>query len=233
MPHEPTYEPLHEPTHETPPRMNQDLFPDQLGAAHSGLDQNRLGQLLVGLFHGVLYRDADSGAWQALSDLQARVRDYCATIGLELILDDAEGYAYVRQRVTAPGEPALPRLVQRRQLSYPVSLILVLLRKKLAEFDATGGETRLVVGRDQITEQVRLFLPQTGNEARLLDRMDTHLNKVVELGFLQRLRGACRFNLASSGPGDEGRALAGRLVGRLARRIGRVVGHDDGPRASR
>lgn len=151
-------------------------------------ESNRLGELLVSLFQGVLYRD--SGAlWQPLLELQARVRDYCATLGLELILDEAEGYAYLRQRVTEPGEPELPRLVQRRQLSYPVSLILALLRKKLAEFDAAGGDTRLVVDRDQITEQVRLFLPQTGNEARLLDRMDTHLNKVVELGFLTRLRG--------------------------------------------
>lgn len=152
-------------------------------------DQNRLGQLLVGLFQGVLYRESDATLWQPLMDLQGRVRDYCATIGLELILDDAEGYAYLRQRPPVPGEPEFPRLVQRRQLSYPVSLILVLLRKKLAEFDATGGDTRLVIGREQITEQVRLFLPQTGNEARLLDRMDAHLNKVVELGFLHRLRG--------------------------------------------
>jgi hypothetical protein len=152
-------------------------------------DQNRLGQLLVILFQGVLYRESDAPLWQPLMDLQGRVRDYCATVGLELILDEAEGYAYLRHRVTAPGEPELPRLIQRRQLSYPVSLILVLLRKKLAEFDATGGETRLIIGRDQIAEQVRLFLPETGNEARLLDRMDAHLNKVVELGFLHRLRG--------------------------------------------
>jgi hypothetical protein len=152
-------------------------------------DQNRLGQLLVGLFQGVLYRDSDATMWQPLLDLQGRVRDYCATIGLELILDEAEGYAYLRQRPPVPGDPEFPRLVQRRQLSYPVSLILALLRKKLAEFDAVGGDTRLVIGREQITEQVRLFLPQTGNEARLLDRMDAHLNKVVELGFLHRLRG--------------------------------------------
>lgn len=152
-------------------------------------DQNRLGQLLVTLFQGVLYRESDAALWQPLIDLQGRVRDYCATLGLELILDEAEGYAYLRHRAAAPGEPDLPRLIPRRQLSYPVSLILVLLRKKLAEFDATGGETRLVIGRDQIAEQVRLFLPETGNEARLLDRMDTHLNKVVELGFLHRLRG--------------------------------------------
>jgi hypothetical protein len=153
------------------------------------IEQNRLGQLLVGLFQGVLYRDAGAALWQALMDLQGRVRDYCTTIGLELILDEAEGYAYLRQRPSVPGEPELPRLVARRQLSYPVSLILALLRKKLAEFDATGGDTRLVIGRDQISEQVRLFLPETGNEARLLDRMDAHLNKVIELGFLHRLRG--------------------------------------------
>lgn len=152
-------------------------------------DQNRLGQLLVALFQGVLYRAPDEALWQPLVDLQSRVRDYCATIGLELMLDDAEGYAYLRQRAQLPGEPDFPRLVQRRQLSYPVSLILVLLRKKLAEFDATGGETRLVISREQIAEQVRLFLPATANEARLLDRMDTHLNKVIELGFLHRLRG--------------------------------------------
>ncbi len=155
----------------------------------AAIDQNRLGQLLVGLFQGVLYRDSDATMWQPLLDLQGRVRDYCTTIGLELILDEAEGYAYLRQRPAVPGEPEFPRLVQRRQLSYPVSLILALLRKKLAEFDAVGGDTRLVIGREQITEQVRLFLPQTGNEARLLDRMEAHLNKVVELGFLHRLRG--------------------------------------------
>lgn len=152
-------------------------------------EENRLGQLLIGLFQGVLYREQDAPLWQPLLDLQARVRDYCATIGLELILDEAEGYAYLHQRVPAEGEPELPRLIQRRQLSFPVSLILVLLRKKLAEFDATGGDTRLVVGREQIADQVRLFLPDTGNEARLLDRMDAHINKVVDLGFLHRLRG--------------------------------------------
>ena len=152
-------------------------------------DDNRLGQLLVLLLQGVLYRDSDASLWQSLFELQARVRDYCATIGLELLFDEAEGYAYLRQRAAVDGEAELPRLIQRRQLSYPVSLILVLLRKRLTEFDATGGDTRLVISRDQVADQVRLFLPDTANEARLLDRIDAHLNKVIELGFLRRLRG--------------------------------------------
>lgn len=152
-------------------------------------EDDRLGGILVALFQGVLYRENAEQAWQALLDLQARVRDHCGIIGLELILDEAEGYAYLRQRPPAPEAQELPRLVQRRALSFPVSLILVLLRKKLAEFDAIGGDTRLVVSRENIVDQLRLFLPDTANEARLLDRMDTHLGKVVELGFLRRLRG--------------------------------------------
>lgn len=151
-------------------------------------EDDRLGPTLVTLFQGVLYRENAAIPWQALLDLQARVRDYCAVIGLELIFDEAEGYAYLRQRPRSAEEPDMARLVQRRPLSFPVSLILVLLRKKLAECDATGGDTRLVVSREDIAEQMRLFLPDTANEARMLDRMETHLNKVVELGFLRRLR---------------------------------------------
>src|ERR1035437_3778587 len=84
-------------------------------------------------------RDDDPAFWQALLELQARVREYVAVLSLELILDEAEGYAYLRQRAAAEGEPELARLVARRQLGYAVSLMLALLRKKLAEFDAGSG----------------------------------------------------------------------------------------------
>jgi len=82
--------------------------------------------------------------------------------------------------------------VARRPLSFPVSLLLALLRKKLAEFDAGGGHegegSRLVLSRDDLVELVRVFLPDSSNEARPIDRIETHINKVVELGFLRRLK---------------------------------------------
>jgi len=108
---------------------------------------------------------------------------------LDLILDEAEGYACLRQRIPAEGEQAPPRLIARRQLGYHVSLLIALLRKKLAEHDAASGDTRLILGRDDIVEMVRLFLPETVNQARLTDRIDQHLNRVVEMGFLRRLAG--------------------------------------------
>jgi hypothetical protein len=84
----------------------------------------------------------------------------------------------------------VPRLVPRRALSFHVSLLLALLRKKLAEFDAQGGDTRLMITRDQMTEMIRVFLPATSNEARLLDQIDTHIGKVEQLGFLRPVKNA-------------------------------------------
>lgn len=150
---------------------------------------NKLSAVVISLLKGVVYRDGDEASWQALLELQIRVREYVAVLGLELLLDEAEGCAYLRQRVAEGGQPELPRLVPRRQLSYPVSLLLVLLRKKLVELDAGGGETRLVLTGAEIVDLMRVFLDGATNEARALDRVEAHINKVVELGFLRRLRG--------------------------------------------
>jgi hypothetical protein len=150
-----------------------------------------LPAVVIPLLKGVFYRDADAASWSALLNLQSRVRDYVAVLGLDLVLDEAEGYAFLRSRPESGDQsaPKLPRLVARRPLSFPVSLLLALLRKKLAEFDASGGDTRLILSRREIVELIRVFLPDTSNETRIVDQMDVHLNKIADLGFVRRLRG--------------------------------------------
>jgi hypothetical protein len=106
-----------------------------------------------------------------------------------VVIDDVEGYAYLRAREPEDGEEPLPRLVNRRALTYNVSLLLVLLRKRLAEFEATGGEGRLVLSRDQIVETLRVFLTESTNEARVLDQAVRTISQVRDLGFLRELRG--------------------------------------------
>lgn len=159
-----------------------------------------LSVLLISLLKSVLYRDGDERQWTALLNLQARVRDYVTVLNLDLVLDEAEGYAFLKSRPEPADDdpaPRLPRLVARRPLSFAVSLLLALLRKKLAEFDASGGDTRLVLSREDIVELVRVFLPDGPNEAKLIDQIETTTNKVTELGFLQKLKPA---GGASSGP---------------------------------
>jgi len=148
---------------------------------------------VITLMKGVVYRDTHERAWKHLLQLQPRVRDYVEVLGLQVVIDEAEGYAFLRQRPSGEGEaeaePA-PRLIPRRPLSFHVSLLLALLRKKLAEFDAQGGDTRLMLTRDQIAEMLRVFLPPTSNEARLIDKIDEHIGKVERLGFLRPAKNA-------------------------------------------
>ena len=153
--------------------------------------QPDLSTLAITLLKGVIYREGDERLWGSLLNLQARLRDFVVVLGLDLVLDEAEGYAFLKSRPEPADDeasPRLPRLVARRPLSFPVSLMLALLRKKLAEFDAGGSDTRLVLTREDIVELVRVFLPDSSNEARLIDQIEAHINKVVDLGFLRRLK---------------------------------------------
>jgi hypothetical protein len=178
--------------------MNESITEPGSAAGHE------LSILVIHLLKGVLYQENDGPLWNTLLQLQARVRDHIAVLGLELALDEAEGYAFLRARPDEiDGESTslnpLPRLVARRPLSFPVSLLLALLRKKLAEFDAGGDATRLILAREEIVELVRVFMPESSNEARLIDQIETHINKIVELGFLRRLKSNGAVNAEKGG----------------------------------
>ncbi|MCP4702737.1 MAG: DUF4194 domain-containing protein [Gammaproteobacteria bacterium] len=150
-----------------------------------------ISPVLIHLLKGVLYGEQQPQLWQALLTFQVAVKSYFRLVGLEVLIDESEGYAFLRQ---APAETEsdrepVPRLIQRRPLSYPVSLLCVLLRKKLAEQDAAGGDTRVVLTRGQLTDMLRIFLPSAENEAKVTEQIGRHINRVIEYGFLRRLRG--------------------------------------------
>lgn len=156
-------------------------------ATNQGYD---LTSLVVPLLKSVIYRDDDPSLWAALLELQMRVRDHVAVLALDLVLDESEGYAFLKARPDPEDESASkpPRLVARRPLSFNLSLLLALLRKKLVEFDASGGDTRLVLSLDAVVDLVRVFSPISSNESRLMDQVQAQLNKLIELGFVRKLK---------------------------------------------
>ncbi|GAX49316.1 DUF4194 domain-containing protein [Streptomyces olivochromogenes] len=101
------------------------------------------------LVKGPVFRDQHERAWEALLHLSARVKDYVDVMGLRVVIDEREGYAFFQSKpddedeARDPRTAPPPRLLPRRSLSYPVSLLVVLLRKRLAEFDAGADGTRL------------------------------------------------------------------------------------------
>lgn len=153
-------------------------------------DQHAIASAIIRLMQGVVYRESDEDTWLTLERAGAGVRDHFAAIGVDVVIDEDEGYAYLRSRPTAEGEEPLPRLVRRRTLTYSVSLLLVMLRKRLVEFETAGGEGRLVLTTEQMVEMLRLFAADSTNDARVVDGAETTIKKTAELGFLRQLRGA-------------------------------------------
>ena len=161
-------------------------MPEHVGDSPSS---DPLPPLAIRLLKGVVYRRDNEEQWHSLVNIQSRVRDHFDVLNLRLVLNEVEGYAYLRTRDDEDNdeESRLPTLIVRQPLSFPVSLLLALLRKRLAEYDAAGGGTRLVLTRDQVLEMQRVFLPDSSDEVKLKKRLTENLNKIVRLGFLRRM----------------------------------------------
>ena len=139
--------------------------------------------VVIKLLQDVLY-DEDTAAWSDLLTYQISVRDYFAKIGLELHLDEREGFAFLKQ--SDEEEQKLPRLVRRIPLSYEVTLLCVLLREILEEFDVKDVESRkCFVSMKELQEKSEIFFKDSPNKVRLLERFDKTVQAAVRLGFLK------------------------------------------------
>jgi len=151
--------------------------------------QPSISPVIIHLLKGILFRNQQPQLWHDLLALQTQILDYVKVLGLDLNIDDTEGYAWLVQIIPDEEErKPLPRLIARRPLSYPMSLLCVLLRKKMAEADASGAENRVIISRQDMINDMLVFMPEKSNEAQITASINATINKVAELGFLRKLK---------------------------------------------
>jgi len=158
--------------------------------SRQGSFEQRFSRAAIALVRNPLTRSADGALWECCLEQRGQLDDYFRKLGLELMVDETDGFAYLRQRDYLDGDEELPRIVPRFQLSYSVSLLLVLLRKRLLESDSEAGDNRLILSREQIVDMVRLFLEDSSNEAKVVARIASDIETVRKLGFLRSLAGS-------------------------------------------
>ena len=140
---------------------------------------------LITLLKGILYNH-QKAAWENLLRYESEVKKYFSAIGLEVYIDKSEGYAYLQQK-ELDEESEIPKLAEKRQLNFFISLLCIVLRKFLLEQDAQGGTVRAIITQQEIINRTKLFLPSASDEARQQDKIITSINKVIEIGFLRKL----------------------------------------------
>lgn len=145
--------------------------------------------LAIRLLKGVIYEE-ESRYWADLVKIhELPLRRHFAQIGLDLIVNRQEGFAYLRQRAAEETEAAaLPRLMVRRSLTIDQSILCVLLRESLEDHTVSESASRepILTLRD-MRDLVELFFKERATQQRFLRDVRKTVDDVRRMGFLEML----------------------------------------------
>ena len=129
----------------------------------------------------------EKSAWEKLLQYKVELIIFLQQLGLTLVLDEQDGYAFVKHALSED-EEAYVSWIHRRSFSYEESIMLVLLREMMAEFEISDTSSReLIKKRREIKEYAELFFKEGASRIRFLKDIDRLIDKVEENGFLQKI----------------------------------------------
>lgn len=128
-----------------------------------------------------------SSVWDDIILYQNEIQDYISQIGLELIVKKDEGFAFVKQLEDSEGKTL--GLVTRRQIGFETSIVLVVLRQSLEDFDSNPTQlaSEKFITDTEIKDELELFLQEGYNKLKFQKDLDKYIRSVVELGFLKEI----------------------------------------------
>jgi len=143
--------------------------------------------ILISLLKGIVYDN--NKYWEDLLAYKTDIINYFSDINLDVIIDISEGYAYLKQRETEDDENENTlKLIEKRQLNFHVSLLCLLLRKYLIESDSEGDVIKAILSKDDIINLMKPFFKETTNEVKEIKQFESAINKIVDEGFLRRMK---------------------------------------------
>lgn len=138
------------------------------------------------LLQGVVYHE-DGKIWQQVRDYEFPLRDYLGRIGLGIHLDTLGGFAYLYEMGRDENDQmSLPPLTQRRPLSFPVTLLLVLLRERLDEHEMRQvDQDSLRLTYEDMHEMMVVFMGDQRDARRTEQTIENSVKSLVRLGYLK------------------------------------------------
>jgi hypothetical protein len=172
------------------------------------------------LLKGVIYHD--DPVWMQIRDYQLPIREYLGKIGLALYLDEIGNFAYLRDMSRDDdNQSTLPALTIRRNLSFPDTLLLVLLRERLDEHEMRDLDgSKLILSLDELKEMIVVFMVDHPDAQKIEQNTESSIRRLMRYGFLTERRDG-RFEvrplLRAKIGADELEGIKSRLIGFLQR----------------
>jgi Domain of unknown function (DUF4194) len=145
--------------------------------------------LAIKLMQGVLYDD-DYKVWTGLTKVhEMPLRRFFAQIGVQLIINEADGFAFLRQNIEQIDQDvtqALPRMMRKRTLTIDQSILCVLLRERIEDHTMLDTASREpILHLKEITSLVDLFFKERKTQQRFLKDVAKTVSDLVKMGFLE------------------------------------------------
>lgn len=143
----------------------------------------------IKLLQGPLYEnEGDSDSWRLLIQYQGEISSFFDQIGISVFIEPAEGYAFLEQKEDEEGAPESVRLIRRYPLSFEMSILCVLLREALEQFDISQNDSSiLVLPESEIRSMLLVYFKEKTDQTKLYNELTKYLNQAVDLGFLKEL----------------------------------------------
>lgn len=143
----------------------------------------------IKLLQNPLYRtDNNDATWSLLQTWQSDIDRYFFTIGLHVFVDFADGYAFLEQCEFDEEEEPLPKLIAERPLTIQDSLLCVLFREALDQFDTSQNQSvNLVMTTSEIKDRLDTFFTEKKDQTKVFKKLDESLNRLKELTFIKEI----------------------------------------------
>jgi Domain of unknown function (DUF4194) len=144
----------------------------------------------VRLLQGVVYHDDNLELWEQLLENVSPLGEYFAKLGLMLVVDEPDAMAYLRQldeEEIPPDYAQIPRLFRRTPLGYDATLLCVLLRDELRQYEEEDVQNeRCVVAQSDLLSLWEAFFPDQTDSVRLNRTLTAALRKMEDLKFVRQ-----------------------------------------------
>lgn len=138
------------------------------------------------LLQGPVFEDQPE-SWQDIRQYEVELTKYFERIGLELVIDKRDGYAYLKQ-IELDENGTTIGLIRRMPLTYELTLVCVLLREWLQEFESDDLETaNLYITPKQFRDRLEMFFKEKTNELKFVKELNKHLEACEKMGFLKSI----------------------------------------------
>ena len=127
--------------------------------------------------------------WDDVLLYRKPIQEYVNVIGLELIIKENDGYAFLKQFPIDDDDNTIG-LVSRKQVGFETSVLLVVLRQILEDFetnplDYSGSEK--FIDNEELINQIELFLPEKYDKVGYLKKLEDYIKRIEKLGYIKRV----------------------------------------------